>query len=122
LIRLKYQLQSTDRDASSILSTFKSADPIAMSHKHEHLLHTIFQDPISGNIHWREIESLLHHLGANVEPIQGARFRVVLNGVEGFLHHPHHSNVLQRQDVKNLRLYLASARVTPSLYELDKKD
>jgi hypothetical protein len=92
-----------------------------MSHKHEHLIHTIFQDPISGNIHWREIESLLHHLGASVEPIHGARFRVVLNGVEGFLHHPHHSNVLLRQDVKNLREYLASARVTPSLYEMAHK-
>jgi hypothetical protein len=92
-----------------------------MSHKHEHLIHSIFQDPVSGNIHWREIESLLHHLGATVEPIQGARFRVVLNGVEGFLHHPHHSNVLLRQDVKSLRQYLASAHVTPSLYEIAHK-
>ncbi len=92
-----------------------------MSHKHEHLIQAIFQDPVSGNIHWREIESLLHHLGATVEPIQGARFRVVLNGVEGVLHHPHHSSVLLRQDVKNLRLYLASAQVTPSLYEISQK-
>jgi len=92
-----------------------------MSHKHEHLIHSIFQDPISGNIHWREIESLLHHLGAEVEPLQGARIRVVLNGVEGILHHPHHSNVLLRQDVKNLRQYLASAKVTPSLYEIEHK-
>jgi hypothetical protein len=92
-----------------------------MSHKHEHLLHSIFQDPISGNIHWRDIESLLNHLGAEIDPIQGARIRVVLNGVEGILHHPHHSNVLQRQDVKNLRQYLASAHVTPSLYEIGKK-
>lgn len=62
----------------------------AMSH-HLNLLRTIFQDPVSGNIHWREIESLLHHLGATVEPSHGARFRVVLNNVEGILHHPHHS-------------------------------
>lgn len=92
-----------------------------MRHKHEHLIHAIFQDPASGNIHWREIESLLHHLGATVEPVHGARFRVVLNGVEGFLHHPHHSNVLLRQDIKNLREYLASAQITPSLYELARK-
>ena len=38
-----------------------------MSHKHENLLRTIFQDPISANIHWREIESLLHHLAAEIE-------------------------------------------------------
>ena len=46
-----------------------------MSHKHEQLLRTIFHDPISGNIHWREIESLLQHLGAEIEPLSGARAR-----------------------------------------------
>lgn len=88
-----------------------------MSHKHANLIRTLFHDPISGNIHWREIESLLGHLGAQVEPLSGARLRVVLNGVEGILHRPHHSNVLGKQDVKHLREYLAHARVTPSLYE-----
>ena len=33
-----------------------------MSHKHEQLLRTIFHDPISANIHWREVESLLNHV------------------------------------------------------------
>ncbi|MDD4881916.1 MAG: type II toxin-antitoxin system HicA family toxin [Gallionellaceae bacterium] len=88
-----------------------------MSHKHDQFIRTIFQDPISANIHWREVESFLNHLGATVEPIQGARFKVVLNGVEGVLHRPHHSNVCSRQEIKHLREYLASARVTPSLYE-----
>jgi len=89
-----------------------------MSHKHtQTLLRAIFQDPISGNLHWREVESLLHHLGAEIAPLSGARIRVLLNGREGILHRPHHSNVLARQDVKHLRDYLASARVTPSLYE-----
>lgn len=92
-----------------------------MSHKHENQLHTIFQDPISGNIHWREVESLLNHLGAVIEPAHGSRFRVVLNGHEGFLHRPHHSNVLGRQEVKYLREFLARAGVTPSLYEAGKR-
>ena len=30
-----------------------------MSHKHDHLLEQVFHDPISGNIHWRDVESLL---------------------------------------------------------------
>jgi hypothetical protein len=33
-----------------------------MSHTHEHLLRAIFHGPMSGNIHWREVESLLGHL------------------------------------------------------------
>ncbi len=88
-----------------------------MSTKHQNLIRLIFHDPISANIHWREVESLLRHLGAEIEPIEGARFRVRLNGVEGVLHHPHHSNTFSKQDIKHLRQYLASARVTPSRYE-----
>jgi HicA toxin of bacterial toxin-antitoxin, len=88
-----------------------------MSHKHESLLRTIFHDPISGNIHWREIESLLNHVGAEVEPLSGARIRVRLNGAEGILHRPHHGNTLDRSAVRHLREYLAHAQMTPSQYE-----
>ncbi len=88
-----------------------------MSHKHKNLLETIFRDPVSGNIHWRQIESLLRHLGAEIESLSGARLRVTLNGFEGILHRPHHSNVLKRQHVLHLREYLAHARMTPSQYE-----
>jgi hypothetical protein len=88
-----------------------------MSHKHEHLIRTIFREPASGNVHWRDIQSLLHHLGATVEPLSGARLRVRLNGVEGIVHRPHHSNVLDRQGIRSMREYLAHARVTPALYE-----
>ena len=38
-----------------------------MSHKHATQLRSIFHDPISANIHWREVESLLNHLGASIE-------------------------------------------------------
>jgi hypothetical protein len=93
-----------------------SSGDIAMSHKHAHLLHTIFTDPVSANIHWREVESLLHHLGASVESGHGARFRIVLNRVEFFLHHPHNSTTCSKNDIKLLRESLAHAGVTPSAY------
>lgn len=92
-----------------------------MSHKHKHLLDAIFHDPVSGNIHWREVESLLRHLGATMEPVSGARIRVVLNGFEGMLHRPHHSNVLNRQHIVFLREYLAHAKATPSQYEAQRR-
>lgn len=88
-----------------------------MSHRHENLLRAIFHDPISGNIHWREIESLLHHLGATLEPLSGARFRAKLNGVEDVLHRPHQSGTLDRSGVKHVREFLAHAQVTPATYE-----
>ncbi|MCX7893826.1 MAG: type II toxin-antitoxin system HicA family toxin [Burkholderiales bacterium] len=88
-----------------------------MSRKHEKLLRAIFHDPITGSIHWREIEALLKHLGADVESVSGARLRVKLNGVEGVLHRPHHGNTLDRSGIQHVREYLAHARVTPALYE-----
>lgn len=92
-----------------------------MSHKHQNLLRTIFQDPLPANVHWREVESLLNHLGAQVEPAHGARFRVVLNRVEAFLHHPHGGNVCAKLEIKSLREFLAHAGVTPSSYEEQRR-
>ena len=88
-----------------------------MSHKHLHLLQTIYHDPISANIHWREIESLLTHLGATVEPAHGGRVRAVLNRVEVFLHHPHNSSTCSKTDIKAIRDVLTHAGITLSAYE-----
>jgi len=92
-----------------------------MSHKHEQLLKLIFHDPISGNIHWREIESLLNYTsGAEVESLSGARIRVKLNRAEGILH----AAPLQRNERAGDQ---APARVpsragaTPSMYEASRE-
>ncbi len=84
-----------------------------MSQKHARVIEGIFADPASGNIHWREVESLLKHLGATLESPRGARVRVVLNGVEGTLHRPHHSGLCSKQDIRHLREYLAAAGIKP---------
>ncbi len=88
-----------------------------MSHKHQRLLGSILQEPVSGNIHWREVESLLHHLGANLEPAHGARMRVVINGIEGMLCRPHHSGVCSKQDIRHLKNYLVSAGINMNSVE-----
>ena len=80
-----------------------------MTQKQKRVLSAILQEPVSGNIHWREVESLLRHLGATMEHSPGARVRVVLNGVEGTLRRPHHSAVCSKQDIRHLRQYLAAA-------------
>lgn len=88
-----------------------------MSRRHANLLRTIFHDPPSGNLHWREVESLLKHVGAELEPVSGARVRVRLNRMEDVLHRPHHSNVLDISAIKHLREFLARTGVTPAAYE-----
>ncbi len=88
-----------------------------MSHKHRAVLESIFHEPPKSNIQWREVESLLNHLGAVIEAGHGGRFRVELKRHEFFLHHPHHSNEFSKQSIKQLREFLADAGVTPSLYD-----
>lgn len=88
-----------------------------MSHKHEQLVRAIFGEPPSNNIHWRDVESLLNHVGAETENIPGSRLRVKINRMEGILHRPHHSNTLDRQGIKHLREFLARAGVTPAALE-----
>ena len=88
-----------------------------MSHKHDHLMRSIFQDPLPANIHWREIESLLKHLGADIEPSHGARFKITLHKVGAFLHHPHNSSTCSKTDIKAIREMLSHAGITLSAYE-----
>ena len=77
-----------------------------MNHKQKHTLDAIHKEPASGNIHWRDVESLLKALGAKLQATHGARMTVVLKGVEGTVHRPHHSSVLSKQDVRHLRKFL----------------
>jgi HicA toxin of bacterial toxin-antitoxin, len=88
-----------------------------MSRHYAMLIRSIFRDPPSANLHWREVESLLKHVGASLEPVSGARIRVTLNRMEEVLHRPHHSNVLEAKALLHLRRFLARAGVTPSLFE-----
>jgi hypothetical protein len=88
-----------------------------MSNKHRHILESIFRDPIGNNLHWREVESLLHHLGAEVETGHGAIFHVRLKRHEFTIHHPHHGSALGRMDIKHLREHLAAAGATLSGYD-----
>lgn len=93
-----------------------------MSNKHKRVLSGILQEPVSGNIHWRDVESLLHHLGAEIEHGHGARMRVVINGSEGSLHRPHHSGVCSKHDIRHLRDYLISAGISMGSLETQSTD
>ena len=83
-----------------------------MGHKQNRIVAEIFHDPPSANLHWRDVESLLHHLGAKITA-HGAQIHVVINSIEGMLHRPHHGGTLSKQEVRHLREVLAAAGVHP---------
>jgi hypothetical protein len=87
-----------------------------MSRHHTNLIRALFHDPPPHNVHWRDVESFLAHVGASIEPASGARLRVTLNGMEDVLRRPH-GNEMDRQSVLHVRAFLGRAGVTPSAYE-----
>jgi hypothetical protein len=87
-----------------------------MSRHHATLIRALFHEPPAHNLHWRDVEKLLSHVGASLESISGARVRVKLNRIEDVLHRPH-GDELDRQSVLHVRAFLARAGVTPAAYE-----
>ena len=84
-----------------------------MSSKHDRVLADLFRRPPSGNIHWRDVESLLNHLGAEVLQGTGSGHHVVLRGAEAVLHRPHHGGACSKQEVRHIREFLEAAGIHP---------
>jgi hypothetical protein len=84
-----------------------------MSKKHEKVLAAIFSDHPSSNIHWKEIESLLEHLGASFREGRGAAQVVILNGVEFGLHRSPHNTTMSKSSLFQLRKFLESVNIKP---------
>ena len=80
-----------------------------MSKKHDKVLASILGDHLSGNLHWKEIEALLDHLGAEFDAAHGARVVARLNGREITLHRPHHGAAVSKNELHHLAQFLRAA-------------
>ncbi|MGL4397813.1 MAG: hypothetical protein ACRCS9_14830 [Hyphomicrobium sp.] len=85
-----------------------------MNHRHRKVLAQVFAHPISANIDFKDIESVLRELGADVENKNGNRIGVSLNGHSAAFTHAHHS--LPKEEVVQIRKFLETAGVTPEQY------
>ncbi|WP_420887665.1 type II toxin-antitoxin system HicA family toxin [Candidatus Neptunochlamydia vexilliferae] len=52
-------------------------------------LKAVFTSPPPSSVKWKDIESLLVHLGARIEEGHGSRLRIILNREEAVFHRPH---------------------------------
>jgi hypothetical protein len=84
-----------------------------MSRKHEKTLAALFADPTRANIAWKDVESLLEFLGADVTEGRGSRVRVALNGVRATFHEPHPGKEIGKGMAQSMRDFLRAARVRP---------
>jgi hypothetical protein len=62
--------------------------------------------PTRPDLTWREVESLLRALGAELKDGRGSRIRVLLHGRRASLHRPHPGKELTRGAVESLRDFL----------------
>ena len=92
-----------------------------MKQKHEDILKAVFSHPIQHNLRVSDVEALLLHLGATLEPCSDHRLkiqlasgeRMILHAASG-LHHPY----LDEEGILRLRRFLQDAGLTPEQHPL----
>jgi hypothetical protein len=84
-----------------------------MTKRQQGTLRGIFADTVRANIAWRDIESLLRALGADLFEGRGSRVRVVLNDVGATFHRPHPRKEAGKLTVRDLRGFLLAAGIRP---------
>lgn len=84
-----------------------------MKRKYQKTLGQIYKQPTSGNIPWKDIESLLKALGADVSERAGSRVAVVLFGEVRVFHMPHPFPNTDKGAIASIRKWLEYYEVKP---------
>ena len=84
--------------------------------KHKQVFDAIFARPVQSGIAWRDIETMLEALGAEVSERRGSRICISLNKVDAVFHRPHPRKEASISTVLSLRRFLEAAGVKK--YEL----
>lgn len=82
-----------------------------LSNHHRNTLREIFQHPVSHNIEWREVVSLLDAIGTTVEQ-HGGKLDVTIGTQKEFIERPRGKDI-DEQTVLDLRRMLSSAGFDP---------
>ncbi len=80
--------------------------------KHRRTLEAIFAHPVSGNIRWAEIETLVKALGGTVEEASGSRVHFLIEDRPATFHRPHPRPTADKGAVAAFRKYLIGANIT----------
>jgi predicted RNA binding protein YcfA (HicA-like mRNA interferase family) len=85
-----------------------------LSSKHKATLTSVFEDPVSANIAWRDVEKLLVAVGCDVVEGNGSRVRFVHESkVVATFHRPHPEKEAKRYQIKDAREFLTKIGVEP---------
>jgi hypothetical protein len=84
-----------------------------MNRKHKRTLEVTFRNPVQSGVPWKDIESLLKSLGAEISEGSGSRVRIALNGVRAVFHMPHPRKETDKGALCDMRRFLITAGVKP---------
>ena len=84
-----------------------------MNSKHLKTLEAIFHSPVSGNIEWARIESLLLYVGCTMVEGSGSSVTFEKDGKRAYFHRPHPQKEALRYRVTDARHFLESIGVKP---------
>ena len=86
-----------------------------MNKKNRKILQAIFHRPVLSNILWKDIETLLVNLGADISEGRGSRVRIELNGEDAVFHRPHPKKETDKGAIVSMRRFLKNAGVGDEL-------
>ncbi len=86
---------------------------MSLSRTHRKVLRAVFADPVRSDVAWRDIETLLRALGAEVSEGSGSRVRIALGGVRATFHRPHPQRETDKGALRSMRRFLREAGVQP---------
>lgn len=84
-----------------------------MNSKQKSTLKAVFSKPVPTSLEWARIESLFLAAGARSIEGNGSRVRFELNGVIATFHRPHPDKEAKPYQVRDARVFLEQAGVTP---------
>ena len=84
-----------------------------MNSKQKRALAAIFKDPVSASIVWKDIESLLITVGAEVIEGNGSRVRFHKDGIIATFHRPHPKKEAKPYQVRDARTFLKQLGIEP---------
>ena len=82
-----------------------------MNTKNKKILKKIFEVPTRSDIEWREVETLLRSLGADISEGRGSRVRIALYKVRAVFHRPHPKKESDKGTISSLKRFLIEAGV-----------
>ena len=86
---------------------------LTMNSKHRKTLISVFSDPVTRNLEWRRIESLLLAVGCELIEGQGSRIAFKRGDLRADFHRPHPGKEAKPYQVRAAREFLKKLEVTP---------